>query len=92
MSVASPAVGWPSSDDERGARPEETMNLELEPGDWVDDFQIVRVLARSGMGSVFRARQRTAGRTVVLKVPHLHLESDVMFFSRFSAKRASGCA
>jgi hypothetical protein len=66
------------------------MNLELEPGDWVDDFQIERVLARSGMGSVFTARQRTAGRTVVLEVPHLHLESDVVFFSRFRREESIG--
>ncbi len=64
--------------------------LELEPGDLLDDFEVSSVLARSGMGSVFKARQRSTGRTVVLKVPHLHFESDVMFFSRFQREERIG--
>ncbi len=64
--------------------------LELESGDVIDDFEISSVLARSGMGSVFKAHQRSTGRTVVLKVPHLHFESDVVFFSRFQREERIG--
>jgi eukaryotic-like serine/threonine-protein kinase len=63
---------------------------DLEPGDVLDDFEISSVLARSGMGSIFRAKQRSTGRAVVLKVPHLHFESDVAFYSRFLREERIG--
>jgi eukaryotic-like serine/threonine-protein kinase len=55
----------------------------LNPGDVLDGFEIREVLARGGMGSVLRAHRQSTGEDVVLKVPHLHLESDVVFYSRF---------
>jgi serine/threonine protein kinase len=63
---------------------------ELEPGDLVDGFQILRVLARSGMGSVYKAHDRGTGMTVVLKVPHMSCESDVVLFSRFQREERIG--
>jgi eukaryotic-like serine/threonine-protein kinase len=42
------------------------------------------------MGCVFKAQERATGRTVVLKVPHLHLEADVVFFSRFEREEKIG--
>ncbi len=66
------------------------QTLELEAGDRLDGFRISRILARSGMGSVFEARQLSTGRAVVLKVPHLHFESDVVFFSRFQREERIG--
>lgn len=59
-------------------------------GDVLDDFQIVRELARSGMATVFKAHQRCTGRTVVLKIPHLEFESDVVFSSRFQREEQIG--
>lgn len=59
-------------------------------GDVLDDFQIVRELARSGMATVFKAHQRCTGRTVVLKIPHLEFESDVVFASRFQREEQIG--
>jgi serine/threonine-protein kinase len=72
------------------ARPGSRSRYDLEPGDVVDGFQIVRVLSRSGMGSVFKAHQRSTGMPVVLKVPHLTLESDVVFYSRFLREERIG--
>src|ERR1700689_923462 len=63
---------------------------DLNPGDLLDGFEIIEVLARGGMGSVLRARWRATGRDVVLKVPHLHLESDVVFYARFEREQRIG--
>jgi serine/threonine-protein kinase len=63
---------------------------DLEPGDVIDGFQIERVLARCGMGSVFKARACATGATVVLKVPHLRFECDVVFYSRFQREEQIG--
>jgi serine/threonine-protein kinase len=65
-------------------------SYEIIPGDTVDDFFVQNVLARSGMGTLFKARQRSTGRAVVLKVPHLHFECDVAFYSRFQREEQIG--
>ena len=62
----------------------------LAPGDALDGFDVRTVLSRGGMGSVFKAQERTTGRTVVLKVPHPHMECDVVFFSRFEREEKIG--
>jgi serine/threonine protein kinase len=63
---------------------------QLAPGDALDGFDVRSVLSRGGMGSVFKAEERATGRTFVLKVPHLHLESDVAFYSRFEREERIG--
>jgi serine/threonine protein kinase len=63
---------------------------DLDPGDVVDGFRIERVLARCGMGSVFKAHAYATGATVVLKVPHLRFECDVVFYSRFQREEQIG--
>jgi serine/threonine-protein kinase len=62
----------------------------LLPGQILDQFQIVDVIARSGMATIFRARDRETGRTVVLKVPHLKFESDIVFHERFKREERIG--
>jgi len=62
----------------------------MDTGDVFDDFEVLRVLARSGMGSVLKARWRTTNQTVVLKIPHLFLESDVVFYERFAREERVG--
>jgi serine/threonine-protein kinase len=63
---------------------------QLAPGDSLDGYDIRSVLSRGGMGCVFKAHERATGRDVVLKVPHLHLESDVAFYSRFEREERIG--
>jgi serine/threonine protein phosphatase PrpC len=64
---------------------------EVEVGQVVDDrFEIVSLISRSGMASVFKAKDRTDGQTVVLKVPFMQFESDPAFFSRFEREEAIG--
>jgi serine/threonine protein kinase len=65
-------------------------SYQVVPGDTLDGFDVESVLSKGGMGSVFKAQERATGRTVVLKVPHLHLESDVVFFSRFEREEKIG--
>jgi len=63
---------------------------DLAPGDTVDQYRIDAVLARSGMATIFRARDEQTGRVVVLKVPHLQYESDIVFNERFHREEEIG--
>jgi eukaryotic-like serine/threonine-protein kinase len=63
---------------------------DLGPGDLLDDFEVRKVLARGGMSSVLLATRRSTGQQVVVKVPHWHLESDVVFYSRFEREEQIG--
>ena len=63
---------------------------EIAVGDKLDQYEITDFLARSGMASIFRARDTATGETVALKVPHLQFESDVVFFERFQREEEIG--
>src|SRR5207248_1228201 len=49
-------------------------------------------ISRSGMASIFKATDLTTGRTVALKVPFMHFESDPGFYSRFKREQEIGTA
>jgi serine/threonine-protein kinase len=59
-------------------------------GDKIDEFELKELLARSGMASIFKAVDTTSGQTVAFKIPHPHLESDVVFFERFRREEKVG--
>src|SRR5262249_52597969 len=63
---------------------------ELAPGQTLDQYDLLDVIARSGMATVFRARDREGGRTVVVKVPHLEYEADLVFHERFLREEQIG--
>ena len=63
---------------------------ELSPGQTLDQYELVDVIARSGMATVFRARDRESGRIVAVKVPHLEYESDLVFHERFLREEQIG--
>jgi serine/threonine protein phosphatase PrpC len=66
---------------------------ELQVGQVLDErFEIVDVISRTGMSSVFKATDLKTGRPVALKVPLLKLESDPAFFSRFEREEEIGRA
>ncbi len=48
-----------------------------------DRFRIISVIARGGMGRVYRAEQSALGRTVAVKIIHPHLLSDENSALRF---------
>jgi serine/threonine-protein kinase len=62
----------------------------LHPGDQLDHYEIEGVAARSGMASIFRARDLHTGRQVAVKVPHPEMESDPVFFERFHREQEIG--
>ena len=59
-------------------------------GDKLDQYELTELLAKSGMASIFKATDTETGATVALKVPHLHLESDIVFFERFKREEKIG--
>jgi serine/threonine-protein kinase len=59
-------------------------------GDKIDEYELKELLARSGMASIFKALDTTSGRTVAIKIPHPHLEGDVVFFERFRREEKVG--
>jgi serine/threonine protein kinase len=57
---------------------------EPQVGDVLDErFEILELVGRGGMGSVFKATDVTTGCAVAIKVPFFELESEPAFFSRF---------
>src|SRR5499426_1975298 len=63
---------------------------ELAPGQTLDQYELVDVIARSGMATVFRARDLENGHMVALKVPHLEYEADLVFHERFLREEQIG--
>jgi eukaryotic-like serine/threonine-protein kinase len=59
-------------------------------GDQLDQYQLVELLARSGMASIFKAVDTESGETVALKIPHVQYESDVVFSERFRREEEMG--
>ena len=59
-------------------------------GDRLDHYELTELLARSGMASVFKARDTETGELIALKLPHLHFESDVVFHERFRREQEIG--
>jgi serine/threonine-protein kinase len=71
--------------------PQATVTSEPQVGQVLDArFEIVGLVSRSGMGSVFKAVDLESGDTVALKVPFMHLESDPAFYSRFQREEEIG--
>src|SRR5262245_12111495 len=63
---------------------------ELAPGQNLDQYRLDEVIARSGMATIFAARDLETGRSVVLKVPHLQYESDIVSHDRFRREEEIG--
>ena len=63
---------------------------ELAPGQTLDQYRLDEIIARSGMATIFAARDLESGRSVVLKVPHLQYESDIVFHDRFLREEEIG--
>jgi eukaryotic-like serine/threonine-protein kinase len=63
---------------------------DLSAGDRLDQYQLTELLAHSGMASIFKAVDTESGAAVVLKIPHLQFECDVVFFDRFRREEEIG--
>ena len=63
---------------------------EPSPGEALDQYQLLDIVARSGMATIFRARDRADGHLVALKVPHMQYASDLVFHQRFQREEEIG--
>ena len=73
-----------------GAQPVSMAN-EVKPGDIIDGrFEIEGVISRSGMASLFKAKDLTTKQTVAVKIPYMQLESDPNTFARFQREEEIG--
>ncbi len=61
-----------------------------EVGEELDGYRLTELLARGGMASVFRAVDVESGRQLVLKIPYIQYESDVVFYQRFQREEEIG--
>ena len=63
---------------------------ELAPGQTLDQYALTDVIARSGMATIFKATDTDTGQVVVLKIPHMQYESDIVFHERFLREEQIG--
>jgi len=69
----------------------ESMMNEMQPGQTLDSrFKIECVVNRSGMATIFKARDLNTGGIVALKIPHMQFEADAGFYSRFQREAEIG--
>lgn len=59
-------------------------------GDTLDHYRIEKLVARSGMASIFRAKDLDNGREVAIKFPHPEMEADPVTFDRFKREQDIG--
>ena len=70
-----------------------TVSHEVQPGQTLDHrFEIEEVISRSGMASIFKARDMHTDDIIAVKIPHMQFEADVGFFSRFQREAEIGKA
>lgn len=62
----------------------------VHPGDELDHYRLERLVARSGMASIFCATDMRTGAQVALKIPHPEAECDVAFYERFQREGQIG--
>jgi serine/threonine-protein kinase len=56
----------------------------------LDQYDDAVLVAQSGMAAIYRARDTETGKTVVLKVPYIQLEADIVFHERFHREEEIG--
>ena len=60
-----------------------------EVGETLDHYLLEAEVARSGMSTLYRAKDLRSGRTVAVKVPHPEMEADPFCSSASAARRRS---
>jgi serine/threonine protein kinase len=66
------------------------MNPSLEPGDRLDHYRIDSLVMRTLMTTIYRGTDLGTGRSVAIKIPHLEMEANPEFFSRFQREMEIG--
>lgn len=62
----------------------------LHTDELLDHYRIEKLIARSGMASIYRAVDTRNDRTVAIKVPHPEMEADPVLFDRFHREEEIG--
>src|ERR1017187_3001309 len=62
----------------------------LHEGDLLDYYRIEKLVARSGMASIYKGTDTRDGRAVAIKIPHPEMEADPNLFERFKREREIG--
>jgi serine/threonine-protein kinase len=62
----------------------------LHEGDLLDHYRIEKLVARSGMASIYKATDTMDGKPVAVKIPHPEMEADPLLFDRFKREREIG--
>jgi serine/threonine-protein kinase len=64
--------------------------ITLEAGDTLDHYRLERMVARTGMATLFKATDLRDGRPVAIKVPHAEMEADPVLVERFRREQEIG--
>ena len=64
----------------------------VRPGEQLDHYRIDKLVARSGMASIYRGVDTRNGREVAIKIPHPEMECDPVLFDRFQREQEIGIA
>jgi eukaryotic-like serine/threonine-protein kinase len=64
--------------------------MALHPGDFLNQYRIESLVARSGMASIYKATDMQTNQPVAIKVPHPEMEGDPVFFERFQREAEIG--
>jgi serine/threonine-protein kinase len=67
-----------------------TLMITLEAGDTLDHYRLERMVARTGMATLFKATDLRDGRAVAIKVPHAEMEADPVLLERFRREQEIG--
>src|SRR5579862_7824985 len=66
------------------------LTAQLQPGDSFEHYRIEALAVRTSMATIYRATDLCTGRSVAIKIPHMELECDPVFYSRFQLEAAIG--
>ena len=64
--------------------------ITLEAGDTLDHYRLDKMVARSGMSTLYKATDLKDGKQVAIKIPHEELESDPVLLERFKREAEIG--
>jgi serine/threonine protein kinase len=67
-----------------------SLMITLEAGDTLDHYRLERMVARTGMATLFKATDMRDGRPVAIKVPHPEMEADPVLVERFRREQEIG--
>jgi serine/threonine-protein kinase len=64
--------------------------ITLEAGDTLDHYRLDKMVARSGMSTLYKATDLKDGKQVAIKIPHEELEADPILLERFKREAEIG--